>query len=1265
MIWIILIVPMFTFCTISNAQDEYKRTIEWQPLQYIPAGTDAAVSESRYFFRFNGCSYRNSVSMLPYYCELIAVGGPDATAELTELIFEPVSSTDQQKTGNTDIPDDLVNESAVRYMQKKPYLELAFIPLRKTSTGQVEKLVSFTVKINVKPQSKGLKQGKRTYRSSSVLASGKWYKIGITTTGIQKISYTQLQDLGIENPASVRVYGYGGLLPESNNQPVYDDLPETAVLFVKGSDGIFNYGDYILFYAKGPVDWKYNTTSQLFTHTGHPYSTLSYYFLTSSFGMGKTIPQFNSIPDAPTHIVTTFTDYAVHEVNIKNLIRSGREFYEPVDVNPYYSYSFNFPNLITSVPVKIHSRVIARSTASSSTFNISINGSTVQSIPVTTVSLSGYTYAASNAVTNSFSAVQDQLNLSLSFINTDASAEGYLDYIIINARRQLQLSANQLLFRDPDSYGAGRIAEFQISGVSTGDIVWDITNPADLRQINGTLAGGVFIFRMRTDSLREFVAFRPSSSFNTPVLQGIGTGLIQNQNLHAMAQANMLIVYHSTFASQASELAAFRRSNDGLTVNIAEIGQIYNEFSSGTPDAGAIRNFAKMFYDRAATEDQLPRYLLLFGDGSYNNLLTSGNTNFIPTYQSYESLSQTNSYTCDDFFTLLDENEGGVSGLMDMGVGRLTVKSTTEAQHVVAKIKRYNTTANLGDWRNILCFIGDDGDGNLHMGDANDLAEMIDTMYPDFTITKIYLDAYTQETTPSGEKYPGVNAAIENRMKSGALMMNYTGHGGELGLAHEHIMRISDAQTYDNPDRLPLFVTASCEFSRYDDYDRTSCGEYLLLNDGGGAIALLSTTRLVYASSNKQLNQSFLRFAFERGPDNKKYRLGDMVRLSKNYLGNNPNKYNFSLLGDPSIALAYPEDRVKTLTINNTDVTVIIDTIKALSKVTVSGIIEDQFGNKQNNFNGILIPTVYDKKFRIKTLGNDAKSIPFEYLSRSSILYKGKVTVNQGNYSFSFIVPKDIRYNFGFGKINYYASNNNRDYHGHFKNFLVGGMSENAGIDNNGPDITLYMNDENFVPGGMTNQDPILIALLNDSSGINTASTGIGHDLSFILDNQQNKKVYLNEYYENDLDSYQSGRINYSLNDLDEGPHNILLKAYDVFNNSSESSLDFIVVKSEELKIEHVFNYPNPFTTYTEFHFEHNQPGNTLEVLIQVFTISGKLVKTIREDIVSEGFRISSIKWNGLDDFGDKIGRGVYIYRLKVRCNGKTVEKIEKLVILR
>jgi hypothetical protein len=722
----------------------------------------------------------------------------------------------------------------------------------------------------------------------------------------------------------------------------------------------------------------------------------------------------------------------------------------------------------------------------------------------------------------------------------------------------------------------------------------------------------------------------------------------------------MIIITHPLFRKHAEKLADLHFRNSGLISLIVTPEQIYNEFSGGTQDISAIRNFARMkFISQSSTQHPL-KYLLLFGDGSFENrTMPPRNPNFIPTYQSQVSNIIVSSFTSDDFYGLLENGEGEADGTEDIGIGRLPVSDTAQAGLLVRKIEKYLDPSNTGDWKNIICITADDEDGNAHMADAEGLSKLLNDSVPSFNVDKIYLDAFRQVTTANGQTYPEVNAAINARINSGCLIYNYVGHGSETGFAHERVMKPEDIKSWINGTRLPLFITATCEFSRFDDIDiniitremsgKTSAGEMVLLNENGGAIALMSTTRVVYSAPNYFLNRNIYDAAFDRDNEGNSMRLGDIIRIAKNNSGSGPNKRNFSLLGDPALRLAYPwHGQVVTDSINHVSVISGSDSLKALSRVTISGHIEDNTGMALNNFNGVVTPVVYEKPSSVRTLANDGgQTIKFNLLN--NIIFSGKTTAKNGRFQFSFIVPRDIDYTFGNGKISYYAFNAEKDMGGYYSDIIVGGFASTDVVDTTGPVIRLFMNDTLFRSGGITDRNPRMLAIIEDAGGINTTGSGIGHDLTAWIDNNQNSSIVLNTYFENDFDNYKIGRIIYDMSDLKTGSHSIRLKAWDNFNNSSEETIHFIVETDGKFILTNLMNYPNPAVEETKITAEHNRPDKELEISISIYDGTGRLVRILKTTEYSTGYQLSPIIWDGNNSGGIRVEKGIYPYKVTVR----------------
>jgi hypothetical protein len=1269
-LWICL--ALFIWLPVNAQVSRIVRTISWHDASDHPPSPPAYQQYQRHLY-FDGNKTGEISEGLPVYGDLLFEPGyyPGYKVTLTDMQFEPLTGKELRELKNAGIIGSEIELRQEWHMVRgNPALSVSFVPVRRNPlTGTIEKLISFSYSfVQQDPPFKSLDSPlAQLYPGNSVLSTGTWVMVKTTEDGIYRLTYNDLVDMGIPNPANVRVFGNGNrMLPKDNTAAMVTDLIENRI-YVSSGSGVFGPGDYILFYGQGPVSWDLNQVTGIFEHRQHLYSDGSFYFITSSSGGKGRIETRNAPSQQAAIFIEEFDDYQFHQQRLRNLVSSGREWRgEEFKGVTTRTFSFTFPNLNTERQVRLKWKATARSPVASSFVAIH-NSSVVDQLNLARVVMGSKTtaYADEKEGTASFTATGNRIDLSIRYNQGTPSAEGWLDYILLNARRSLAMTGSQMHFRDRLTAGDGRVGEFRISNTPTAVRVWDVTDPFDIAEVSTARSGSVTVFRESTARLNQYIAFTGSGYLRPEMI-----GRVNNQDLHAIRSTDLVIVSHPDFLAAASRLADHRRKNDGLRVVIVTPQQVYNEFSSGKPDLSSIRNFMKMLYTRAADESEMPRYLLLFGKGTNDN--RPGNPsglNFIPTFQSRNSIHPVLSFVSDDFFGLLDEGEGelpggnNLQGLLDIGVGRLPVTTPEQANAVVNKIIGYESHS--GDWQNYLCFIGDDGDFNLHMEQADILAERVRSVYPVFNIEKLYLDAWPRIGTSVGQRFPGVNNAISERIRKGALIINYTGHGNELRLADENIIDVNDVRSWRNNDRLPVFMTATCDFSRFDDPARVSAGEWAFLNPSGGAIAMFSTTRLVYAYENFLLNQSFYRFILEKQHNGREMRLGDVMRLTKNDTPGSLNKRNFVLLGDPSMELAIPEYRVGYTTINETPVTQPSDTLKALSKITITGEITDEYNNRLNNFNGIVYNTIFDKINQVTTLGNDG-STRMTFETRNNIIYKGKSSATGGTFSFSFIVPRDIAYHYGPGKISSFASNGQSAASGFFKEIIVGGSNPDAAEDNEGPVIELFINDRNFISGGITNQSPRLLAFLSDSSGINTVGTGIGHDITLTLNNDPNSLIVLNEYYSADPDSYQFGTIEYPFSDLKEGNYNIRLKAWDVHNNSSEAALDFTVSKSSEFLVDRVFNYPNPFTGYTAFHFEHNRPDTSIDVLIQVFTVTGRLVKTLQTSINGTGFKPDPIPWDGLDDYGDRIGRGVYIYRIRLRtADGQTAEKYERLVILK
>ena len=1251
--------------------------IEWnENLQQINLTNSSNIQ----VLSFSGGYNSEASHFLPTFQQELPVSRVgNITCTLRNARYEPLTNIDF--SGIDKVPAEIDVIAVCSAIKKTPKGIVSFVPLRKNPiTGSIEKLMEADIEYLI--TSLVSSGGSREYADNSVLRDGNWFKISIPSSGMYKMDYNFLANVLKVNMSSLTisqmgVYGFGGgMLPERCGDARMDDLKEMSIKVVDNNgNGKIESGDYFYFYAEGPLTWKYNAVSSRFEHTLNLYDTKTFYYFTPDRGSSKGLSIQTSTVGGT--VINNFDDMGVFESEKTNFLKSGRTWYgKPMtNIDNVLPFSLDFGNIVSSSTASVRSVVAARSTAATGNLTLSVNGSNVLSHSVGTVPVD-YTsdYARNDEETRTFSPSTSTLNFNYTFSNADNAAIGWVDFTEVNVKRNLTFLSNALSFRTASNVGIGAVSKFQLANAPSNISIWDITDLFDVRAQQTTQIGTMQEFSLTTPILREFIAFDNNviSSFSIPSF----IEKIDNQNLHHIAAAHpdMIIVSPKALASSAENLANLHR-RDGLVVEVVRADQVYNEYSGGTSDPTAIRDFMKMLYDKAGSNfNDLPQYLLLYADASFDPQTgrTQDEKNLIPTYESVNSISPTSSYCSDDFFACLDNTEGGdmnsLSNLMDISVGRIPVRTVEEADGVNNKIFHYKSTSSFGNWRSTLTYVADDEDNNTHIRSCDVIAERIRSTYPKYNIEKIYLDAFREEKTPAGDRYPDVNNAIKNKLFQGSLIYSWIGHGGVQNWAHERIFDISDINALENIDKLPLFFTATCDFSKFDEEGITTAGERLLTAPKGGGIGLVTTVRLVYSSSNDALNNAFSNIVFEpylgRRPT-----MGELAMLTKNNLllsfsADPVNTRKFTLLGDPALILNYPEYSVATTKINSKTIPGETDTLSALEFVTIQGEVRDGSNRKMTTFNGEIFPTVYDKVQNMKTLANNGGD-KYDFLLQKNAIFKGKASVVNGDFTFSFIVPKDIDYSMGIGKISYYADNGVTDAAGYSYNAYVGGVADSFGTDNLGPKILLYMNDEKFAFGGITDENPVLLIKLEDDNGINTAGIGIGHDISCIVDKNEKSKIALNDFYEGELNNYKKGNVKYPFYDLAEGKHDLEVKAWDVYNNSATAYTEFVVSKSATLALKHVLNYPNPFTTSTNFMFEQNRPGDNFDVTIQIFTVSGKIVKTIHENISPEGYRVDNIHWDGRDEFGDKIGKGVYVYKLSIKgSDGFTASKFEKLVIL-
>ncbi|MEZ4829213.1 MAG: type IX secretion system sortase PorU [Bacteroidia bacterium] len=1135
----------------------------------------------------------------------------------------------------------------------------------------------------------------QNYASESVLSQGNWHKIGITESGIYKLDYDFLSSHGINpsniDPRKIQIFGSGGtLLPQANSDFRYDDLVENPIFVSGESDGTFNNSDYIQFYAEGPHTWKYSPDVQRFTHQFHLYADTNFYFLRIGTESGKRVE--NSSPaGAPTFTVSKTRNFHFHEKDSENPLRSGRFWLgEKFDLLLDRTFGFYVPDAATGGTIRITTDLAARSDVATS-FQVFAGSTLLGSVSLasTNVANSEVRYYQSKSQTFTISptvvSADDSLYIRIVYNKSGSNrSEGWLDWIQVDYDQATDLGGrSEVEFSLAEQTGAGQIAGFSLANGSSNYKIWDITEPVNPTGIEYTLSGNNMNFAVKADSVKNFVAF--TNGGKTPA----SVKTISNQNLHGLPLVDYLIITYPGFKVEAERLAEFHRTHYLRSVAVVTPQEIYNEFSSGKQDVSAIRDFIRMFYVKSAGLS--PGFVLLFGDGTYNykniNRREETVVNFIPTYQSRDSWEPTNSYTSDDFYGLLDETDGfwgeasGVEGdinyqvnLIDAAIGRLPVENTDQAKAIVDKIIRYatNPTGNgLGQWRNRVVLVADhkEGEGSTHVSQANAYTALINNTNPCINIDKLFMDNYQLVKTAGVTRFPEGREALLAALDQGSLILNYTGHGGEYAWSNSRILEIPDIESMQNYDRLPVVVTATCEFGRFDDPELRSGAEIMTMNPETGAIALFTTVRLVYSSPNATLNQNFYRSVFTF--DSLKGRMptmGEVMMHTKNNTftrGNlaNINSRNFTLLGDPGLIMNYPSLKAQISAINDrTIISGVTDSLQSLSKVKVSGIITDEYGNPKPDYQGEMDVTIFDKPSLFTT-----RLSQYSFYWQKNRIFNGRATVANGEFEFEFVVPIDISYEEGSGKISVYFFNDTIDGTGCYDDIYIGGTDPDAVADNQGPEVELFMYDENWIAGGITDANPYLYAKVKDESGINTVGIGIGHEITAELDSNSSNVFILNDYYTAKPNSYQEGTVKFQLRDLEPGRHDLSIRVWDVANNSSEAYTWFVVTDDAVMALEQIFNYPNPFSDETNFVIGHNQAGKNLEISVDIISMSGQKITTLTSAFTAGGNVYRGLTWDGTKENGEKISSGVYIYSVTLTNSdtGKTLSEARRLVILK
>ena len=1093
------------------------------------------------------------------------------------------------------------------------------------------------------------------YTTNSLLSSGDIYKISVSQSGVHKIDKSVVDGLGISatEAASLGVYGHaGGTLPQSNADPkTVDDLEQLHIYTSGLDDGSWDQNDYILYYAESANTWKVDPTEGSYYAT-NPYTAQSYYYL-------KATPQRLEIPlmanVTPEVTYDEYTRYQRFEENKLNLLDggshqgSGREWYGDIFNNTrarVYTQQFDWTDVKSGTPIDLKLNGATRS-ENTSIVTLSVNG-TPQSRTMGTLSLSNNNadYALKTNV-NVEAVAQSNNAIEISYPhNGDTESTFWLNYLEMKTSNTINYQSSPLVLTS-EGMDAYQSIGFEIKADNPLTI-WDVSEHYHSRELPTQSSNGTVSFNSaNAGENRRYVAFDQ----NTISLKPEVIGKVENQNLHQIQRADMIIVYADKFAEQAERLAEHRRSHNEFAVVTVDVSEIWEEYSAGKVDPSAIRNFFKMVYER----DPAFRYAILMGDGSfdYQNIRNLPNPgNYIPVYETVESLDPILSYPTDDYYGLLDSDEGQednqiLKGDLDIALGRFPVNTTAEAAGMVDKIIAYETSPDrFGPWRTEVLFAADDGNGTLHVSDSNGIANEVQAAAPYLHQNKVFFDAYKQISTPGGERYPEASEAIRNGVQRGQLVTCYLGHGGPKGWAQERVLQVDDIQSWDNKDNMTVMITATCSFAGYDDPGLISAGEHAILNPNGGVVALLTTVRSVYTSSNRALTSLTWKNLFDNLVSDRT--IGEALNLSKNAEGPDSrleNSRKYIILGDPALQLAKPRYEVIPTALNGIDLddTAVDTLLSALETGTLSGIIaKDQ--QHLTDFNGEVFVTLYDKVSSIKTLVNDDESNPYTFEARNTLLFKGKAEVINGEFDIDFVLPKNIKFDIGEGLFYFYAVDysDEKDAAGQHVHD-IGGSLEDDLSDNEGPIIELYMNDTNFKDGGITNSEPVLLALLSDDNGINLSNTSIGHDLKATLDEDDSQSYIVNDFYISNLDDYKSGEVRYPLSDLELGLHTVEFIAWDILNNSSIAELSFVVSDGNLETLVDVINYPNPSSERTYFSFEHTGTVGDQQITINIYDSSGKNIENLQYIRPSSGFREVDIEWS----HGERnIPPGIYFYRI-------------------
>lgn len=1105
-------------------------------------------------------------------------------------------------------------------------------------------------------------------QSNSVLAAGKWYKFSVPSDGVYKVGYNLLKNAGINpdeiDPRNIRMFsGATGMLPQGNNKPRMQDLVEAAIFVSGESDGRFNREDFILFYGQGPDQYSYNLAKKIFTYENNLFTDKNFYFLNVSSAGKRLQPKENVAGTFP--LVQEFNDFAFYETEKYNLLKSGRQWFgEQFDNITEATIRFDIPGIIDNTNINFASHVMAQSISNSS-FKLLYNNNAILDQPILAVPNSRYAIkgriAADTVLINTSSVrassqTSQEIKYQFTRGNIGGLSVGYLDYFLFTVTRKLAQYGDQTIFTSAKSV-SNPTSTFEMTVGSPNLALWNITDPFNAGQQNFQLTNNKLSFSALSTLLQKFILINLDKT-NAPTFES----QIPAQNLHGLAPTELIIITHPDFKKEAQRLSAHRQSKSGISSTVVTTEQIYNEYAGGKQDFTAIRDFVR---DQFRKPNSPLKNLLLFGRGSYDyKNRVFNNTNFVPIYESINSLSPLETYSSDDYYAMLKDIDGdwreypSQNSTMDIGVGRIPVKKIEEAKAVVDKIIEYEINPYVrGRWQKDILFVADDGDFNIHQSQSDQLASSMDATNPEFDITKLFLDSFNQIERNAGPFSPDAARALDLEIRKGKGIVNFTGHGSEKVWMQEQILTETMVLNWKNAPHYPLFVTATCEFGRTDDPFIICSGERILLQPKGGGIGLVTTSRPVNSSTNFTLNRAFYT-AFLSKPNGSFRDLGTIFKETKNTSLSGVANRNFSLLGDPSMRLMLGSNQAIATEVKTNSGS---STLKGLSTVSVKGEVK-KGSSLLTNFNGELQATLFDRPSNMTTKGNE--NPPFNFSQVSNILFNGKASVKNGVFQFDFLMPSNVSSTVGNGKLSLFAFSATEQAIGYTADFLIGGTEPAPAVDTTPPEIKLFLGDTTFIAGGKVGPNTKLVARLSDDSGINLSSRNPTNNLIATLDG--NQSFLINDYFASDKDDFKRGLLIFPIDTLKKGKHTIALKASDNHNNVGTALLDFVVSDGTEIQIEEFGNFPNPVALDTRFRFSHSRPGEDLEASILIYNLNGQMVHSQQYSISESQYQVTLPTWNGEGLDGRKLGNGLYLARLFVRSllDGSNNEQTAKLVIM-